>query len=102
MLNTKQKLINEMLKEVTEKEKEIENSNEEVRILKVRIKIENKALEMKDLKEDLREDFVYGAEALKSMLTMEENRNFELKRELEVLKYRKAVIESQFTDSELD
>ncbi len=57
---------------------------------------------MQDLKEHLKEDFKYSAQALEDMLVQEQQRNAELKKDLEMIKYRKAVVESQFSDSELD
>lgn len=57
---------------------------------------------MQDLKEHLKEDFKYSAQALEVIVTQEQQRNVEFKKDLEMLKYRKAVIESQFSDNELD
>src|SRR3989338_1089446 len=74
----------------------------DARILGARLKVEHKTLGMQDLKEHLKEDFKYSAQALEGMLAQEQQRNAELKKELEMTKYRKAVIESQFSDNELD
>lgn len=101
-MNTKQKLSEEISREIENKEKELEESDKEIIDLKIRMKIDNKALEMKDMKEELREDFKYSVQALENILVMEENKNSESKQGLEILKYRKAVLESQFTDNELD
>ncbi len=102
MKNTKQKLIEGIDNRIIRKEKEIKESDEELETLNTDLKVENKALNMDDIKEYLKEDFKYSALALEDMILMEENKNSELKKELEVLKYRKEVIKSQFTDSELD
>ena len=102
MKNIKQNLIEEIAGEITAKEREIQESDHELAMLGVKVKVENKALGMQDIKEHLKEDFKYSAQALEGMLAQEQQRNFELKKELEMLKYRKAVVESQFSDNELD
>jgi len=102
MKNIKKNLIDETANEITAKEQEIQESDRELEILSVKIKVENKALGMQDLREDLEEDFEYSVQALESMLVQEQRRNIELKKDLEILKYRREVIESQFSDNELD
>ncbi len=102
MKNIKQNLIEEMTSEITAKEREIQESDHELAMLEARVKVENKTLGMQDLKEHLKEDFKYSAQALEGMLAQEQQRNAELKKDLEMLKYRKAVVESQFSDNELD
>ncbi|KKS64915.1 MAG: hypothetical protein UV40_C0013G0004 [Parcubacteria group bacterium GW2011_GWA1_42_7] len=102
MKNIKKNLIDETANEITAKEQEIQESDRELEILSVKIKVENKALGMQDLREDLEEDFKYSVQALESMLVQEQRRNIELKKDLEILKYRREVIESQFSDNELD
>lgn len=102
MNNIKQHLVEEIANEIAVKEREIQESDHELGILGVKLRVENKTLNMQDLKEHLKEDFKYSAQALEGMLAQEQQRNSELKKELEMLKYRKAVIESQFSDSELD
>ena len=57
---------------------------------------------MQDIPENLKEDFKYSVLALEDMITMEQKRSSELEKDMEVLRYRKAVIGSQFSDSELD
>lgn len=102
MKNIKQHLIEETTNGIIAKEREIQESDTEVEMLGAKLKVENKTLGMQDLKEKLKEDFKYSAQALEGMLTQEQQRNTELKKELEILKYRKAVIESQFSENELD
>ncbi len=102
MTNIKQHVIKEVANEVVAKEREIQESDQELEILGAKLKVENKTLGMQDLKEHLREDFKYSAQALEGMLAQEQHRNLELKKELDMLKYRKAVIDSQFSDDELD
>ena len=102
MTNLKQHLIEEATNNITAKEREINESDQELTVLSAKLKVENKTLGMQDLKEHLKEDFKYSAQALDGMLTQEQHRNAELKKELEMLKYRKAVIESQFSENELD
>ncbi|MDO8676048.1 MAG: hypothetical protein Q7K16_00070 [Candidatus Azambacteria bacterium] len=102
MINIKQHLIEETINEIAAKEREIQESQRELEILGARLKVENKTLVMQDIKEDLKEDFKYSAQALEGMFAQEQHRNSELKKDLEMLKYRKAVIESQFSDNELD
>ena len=101
MKNLKQHLIKETTNEISAKEREIQESDEELEILGARLKVENKTLNMQDIKDDLKEDFKYSAQALEGMVVQEQQRNSELKKELEMLKYRKAVIESQFSDVDM-
>lgn len=102
MTNIKQNLIEEIKNEIVAKEREIQESDHELEMLNAKVKVENKTLGMQDLKEYLKEDFKYSAQALVGMLAQEQQRNAELKKDLEILKYRKAVVESQFSDNELD
>ena len=102
MKNTKQHLIEEIIKQITAKEVDIQESDHELQMLGANLKVEHKALGMQDLKDHLKEDFKYSAQALEGMVAQEQQRNAELKKDLEMLKYRKAVIESQFSDGELD
>ena len=102
MTNIKQHLIEETTNNIAAKEREIQGSDQELTVLGAKLKVENKTLGMQDIKEHLKEDFKYSAQALEGMLAQEQHRNTELKKELEMLKYRKAVIESQFLDNELD
>lgn len=102
MKNIKQNLIEEIIGEISAKEREIQESDNEVEMLSAKLKVENKTLGMQDLKEHLKEDFKYSAQALEGMLAQEQQRNAELKKDLEMLQYRKAVVESQFSDNELD
>lgn len=102
MKNTKKHLVEEITNEIVDKEREIQESDHELEILGAKLKVENKTLNMQDLKEHLKEDFKYSAQALEGMVVQEQQRNSELKKDLEMLKYRKAVVESQFSDNELD
>lgn len=102
MLNLKQTLIENASKEIAEKEEEIKDSDAEIAVLRAKIKVENKALNMDDLEGYLREEFRYSIEALRNILVMEEEMNNKLKMELEMLAYRKKVIESQFSDNDLN
>lgn len=102
MNNIKQHLIEETTNNISAKEQEIQESDRELAVLGAKLKVENKTLGMQDLKEHLKEDFKYSAQALEGMLAQEQQRNTELKKDLEMLKYRKAVTESQFSDNELD
>lgn len=102
MKNIKQNLIEEMTGEISAKEREIQESDHELEVLGAKLKVENKTLGMQDLKEHLKEDFKYSAQALESILAQEQQRNAELKKDLEMLKYRKSVVDSQFSDNELN
>ena len=102
MTNIKQHLIEEATNNITAKEREIHESDQELTVLGAKLKVENKTLGMQDLKEHLREDFKYSAQALEGMLAQEQQRNTELKKELDMMKYRKAVTESQFSNNDLD
>jgi|SRR3989344_5468246 len=100
MTNIKQYLIDETKNKIQEIEKEIEESDKELKILEAKLKVENKFSKMIDLKEDLKEDVKYSAQALESMLVMGQNKNTELKKEFEILRYRSQVIR-KFEDEEL-
>ncbi len=102
MQSIKQHLIEEVDGTIRMKEQEIQNSIDERTLLVARLKVESRALKMHDLSEHLREDFKYSAQALESMLMQEDQRNIELKKELEVLKFRKSVIEGQFLDDDFE
>ena len=102
MKNLKQHLIDQVAAEIVAKENDIKVSDEELAVLGARLKVEKKTIGMQDIKDHLREDFTYSIQALEGMVAQEIHRNAELKKELEMLKYRKAVTEGQFTDSELD
>ena len=102
MKNTKQHLVEEIKNEILANEREIQESDHELEMLGAKLKVENKAPGMQDLKEHLKEDFKYSVQALEGMVAQEQQRNAELKKDLEMLKYRKAVVESQFSDNELD
>lgn len=102
MKNIKQHLVEEIANEIAVKEREIQESDHELKMLGAKLKVENKTLGMQDIKEHLMENFKYSAQALESMLAQEQQRNAELKKDLEMAKYRKAVIDSQFSDNELD
>lgn len=102
MQNLKQHLIDEIAGFIANKEREAKESDDELAVLNAKRKVEEKALTMDNLKEELREDFVCSVQVVENMIAMEESRNQELKKDLEMLKYRKAVIESQFSGNELD
>lgn len=102
MVNIKRHLVDGATSEIVAKEREIHESDHELEMLGAKLKVENKTLGMQDLKEHLKEDFKYSAQALEGMLAQEQQRNAELKKDLEMLRYRKAVAESQFSDHELD
>lgn len=102
MKNIKQQLVEEIVNNITAKEQEIQESDHELEMLGTKLKVENKILGMQDLKEYLKEDFKYSAQALEGMVAQEQQKNAELKKDLEMLKYRKAVVEIKFSDNELD
>ena len=102
MKNIKQHLIEDITKEIAAKEQEIRDSDHELEMLNAKVKVENKTLGMQDLKEHLKEDFKYSVQAFEGMLAQEQQRNTELKKELEMLKYRKEVLQSQFSKNDLD
>ena len=102
MTNLKQLLIDELKNQIPSKEQEIKESDKELEVLGAKLKVEKKTLDMEGINENLKEDFKYSVQALESMIIMEQNRNSELKKEMEMLKYRKDVIDSQFSSTELD
>ena len=102
MKNLKQHLIDQATEEITAKENDIKMSDEELTVLGARLKVEKKTLGMQDLKEHLKESFTYSLQGLETVIAQEQQHNAELKKDLEMLKYRRAVIDSQFTDGELD
>lgn len=102
MKNLKQHLIDQATAEITTKENNIKVSDEELAVLGARLEVEKKTVGMQDLKEHLKESFTYFLQGLEIVIAQEQQQNAELKKDLEMLRYRKAVIESQFTDGELD
>ena len=102
MNNLKQYLIDEIKKDVTAKDLEISESDKDIEILSGKLKVERKASTMKDMPDELREDFKYSLLALEGMFSTEQKRNLELKTDLKVLRFREAVIESQFPSGDLD
>lgn len=96
MKNIKQQLLDDTINELKEKEIEIEKSDEEIRLLEARVKVEKIFFELKDITEEIREDVKYSLEALEGMLMMEKDKNSQLKRDFEVLKIRKQVISDKF------
>jgi len=100
MKNIKQHLIDEIKIRIEQTQKELEESDEEPKILEAKLKVENKFSKMTDLKEDLKEDVKYSVQALEGMLIMEKNKNAELKKEFEILRYRSQVIR-KFEEGEL-
>ncbi len=100
MMNIQQHLIDEIASKIANKEREIQESDQELEILNAKLKVENKTFGMQDLKEYLKEDFKYSIQALESMLAQEQLCNIQLKKELEMLNYRKVVIEKKFSDND--
>jgi len=100
MTNMKQRLTDESKNEVAAEEREIKISDEELETLEAKIKVENKFLKMKDIKDDLKDQVEYSVQALEGMLMMEQQKNAELRQDLQISKYRLAVID-KFGDGEL-
>jgi RNase H-fold protein (predicted Holliday junction resolvase) len=96
----KQRLTDESKNEVAAEEREIKISDEELETLEAKIKVENKFLKMKDIKDDLKDQVEYSVQALEGMLMMEQQKNAELRQDLQISKYRLAVID-KFGDGEL-
>jgi hypothetical protein len=92
MEDLKQQLLDDTIKVFKEKEEEIEKSNKELELLDARVKVEKRFFELKDITEEMKEDVKYSLQALESMVIMEKERNAELKKESELLKVRKQVI----------
>ena len=92
MEDLKQQLIDNTIKEFKEKEEKIEKSNKELELLDAKVKVEKRFSELKDIKEDMREDVKYSLQALESMVMMEKERDTQLRKELEILRVRKQVI----------
>jgi hypothetical protein len=92
MEDLKQQLIDNTIKEFKEKEEKIEKSNKELELLDAKVKVEKRFSELKDIKEDMREDVKYSLQALESMVMMEKERDTQLRKELEILRVRNQVI----------
>ena len=92
MEDLKQKLLDDTIKGFKEKEEEIEKSNKELELLDARVKVEKRFFELKDITEEMKEDVKYSLQALESMVIMEKERNAELRKESELLRVRKQVI----------
>lgn len=100
MTSLKQHLIEDTDKKIKETEEEIKKSDEELNILESKLKVERRMSEMEDIPEGIEEGIKYSIQAIESMILMEKDRNAELKKELEILRYRKQVI-NKFEDREL-
>jgi hypothetical protein len=94
MTNLKQRLLEDVNNRIAKMEIEIKASDEESEILIAKQGIENVLMNKQDIGAELREDFKYSAMALESMIIMEKERNMELKKDLEMAKYRKTAIEN--------
>jgi hypothetical protein len=92
MENIKQHLLGDTISEFKAKEAEIKKSDEEIKILEAKIKVEKRFFELKDITEEMREDVKYSLQALEGMAMMEKERNANLRKELEMLRVRKQVI----------
>lgn len=100
MKNKKQYLMGVVDREILKCEKEIKESDKELESLGLRLKVEKELIKVNNLEEDIKEDIKYSTIALESMITMEENRNRDFKKEFRMAKYRKGVIE-KFKNGEL-
>lgn len=100
MENIKQYLKDEITEEMKEIEKKIKESNKDLEVWEAKIKVEKKMERLKNLKEELEDDVKYGVIALKEILLMEKNRNEKLKKEFELLRIRKIVVD-KFEDQDL-
>ncbi|MSR73683.1 MAG: hypothetical protein EXS60_01325 [Candidatus Pacebacteria bacterium] len=81
MKNIKQYLVEEIINKIVAKEWEIQESDQELALLGANLRVANKTLGMKDIKEHLKEDFKYSAQALRGgMVTQKQQKNAELKK----------------------
>ena len=92
MENIKQHLLDDTTSEIKGKEADIKKSDEEIKILEAKIKVEKRFFELKDITEETREDVKYSLQALESMAMMEKERNAQLKKDFELVMARKQVI----------
>jgi len=100
MENIKEYLKKEIAGEIEEIEKEIKESDRDIRIWEARVKVEKKLATFTDLDEDMESNVKYGTIALEDFLLMEKNRNKELKNERKLIIRRKKSID-QFEEEEL-
>jgi len=94
MTNLNERLLEETKNGISVKEEEIQASDVELETLTAKLLIENGLMNRQDITAELMEDFKYSAMALESMIIMEKERNKELKKDLEMLKYRKTAVEN--------
>jgi len=98
MQDYKWELMDKFDSEISALEKEFRESSEDLRLSRARLVVEKKSRDMQDA-DNLREDFEYSVQAIESIIAMDQNRNEELKNGLEMAKYRRAVLETQFRDN---
>lgn len=102
MENIKKHLVGEITSKISAHERDAQESDHDLGILGAKLKVERKVMGMQDLPEHLKEDFSYSVQALEDMVAQEHQRNAELKKDLVMLRYRKAALENKFLDDELN
>ena len=100
MENKKQYLIEKTIKEIKQKEEEIKKSDEGLEILETELKVEKRFFEMEDINNEIKENIKYSVGALEDMIFMERSKNDELKKDLQISKMRKQIID-KFGEDEL-
>lgn len=101
MLNIKQNIQNQIAREKSEAEKNIETSRQEIEVMKARLKVEEKFMEMEDIEEELKEQVGYSIQAIKDEITREEENLEKLGNDLKIAKYMLDVL-GKFSDRELE
>ena len=99
MENKKQYLINKEEDRIKKLKEEIKESDGDLEMMEVELKVDKKFFEMKDI-DEIREDVKYFVMALESEISSERDRNEMLKKDLKIALARRQVI-NKFEEDEL-
>lgn len=92
MNELKERMLEDVKSAISATEEEIKKSDDELAVLNAKVRVEKKIMNKKEISAELKEDFKYSVIALESLIIMEEKKNLELKKELEMAKLRQAFL----------
>lgn len=101
MSDLKQKLKESVEGNLEREQKDLKESDDELKMLKANLAVEHKLAKAINLKEELKEELKYSIQALESMIVMEENRNNKTKINIEMLQHKLGAVNG-CTDVELE
>lgn len=101
MPNIRQNIQNQIAREKSEAEKNIETSRQEIEVMKARLKVEERFLEMEDIEDELKEQVKYSIQPLKDEIVMEQENLAKFEKDLKIAKYMLDVL-GKFSDRELE